>query len=86
MDLWVRRETKLQSSQWRSPSSPCPKESKISPIKCEKDAHCFLCIQVLVHYESVPAGRTANQHYKEVLLRLREKVKRQQSQLFQSGR
>jgi hypothetical protein len=39
-----------------------------------------------VHCEFVPAGQTVNQHYyKEVLLRLREKVRRQWSQLFQSG-
>jgi transposase len=44
-------------------------------------------IQGLVHCEFVPAGQTVNQHYyKEVLLCLREKVRRQQSQLFQSGR
>jgi hypothetical protein len=47
----------------------------------------FFDIQGLVHCEFVPAGQTVNQHYyKEVLLRLQEKVRRQRSQLFQSGR
>jgi hypothetical protein len=42
-EIWVYGydpETKLQSSQWRSPSSPRPK--KASPIKCENDADGFL--------------------------------------------
>jgi hypothetical protein len=47
----------------------------------------FFDIQGLVHCEFVPTGQTVNQHYyKEVLLRLREKVRRQRSQLFQSVR
>jgi histone-lysine N-methyltransferase SETMAR len=47
----------------------------------------FFDIQGPVRCEFVPAGQTVNQHYyKEVLLRLREKVRRQRSQLFQSGR
>jgi hypothetical protein len=47
----------------------------------------FFDIQGLVHNEFVPAGQTVNQHYhKEVLLHLREKGRRQRSQLFQSGR
>jgi hypothetical protein len=47
----------------------------------------FFVIQGLVHCEFVPAGQTVNQHYyKEVLLCLREKDRRQRFQLFQSGR
>jgi histone-lysine N-methyltransferase SETMAR len=46
----------------------------------------FFDIQCLVHCEFVPAGQTVNQrYYKDVLLRLLEKVGRQRSQLFQSG-
>jgi hypothetical protein len=47
----------------------------------------FYNIQDLVHYEFVAGGQTVNQHYyNEVLLRLREKVRRQRSHLFQNGR
>jgi hypothetical protein len=43
----------------------------------------FFDIQGLVHCEFVPVGQKVNKHYyKEVLLYLREKVRRQWSQLF----
>jgi len=35
-------ETKQASSQWKMPTSPRPKKSKISEVKCENDAHCFV--------------------------------------------
>jgi hypothetical protein len=80
-------ETKLQSSQWRSPSSPRPKKARQVRSNVKTMLMVFFDIQGLVHCEFVPAGQTVNQHYyKEVLLRLREKVRRQRSQLFQSGR
>ena len=34
-------ETKQASSQWKTPTSPRPKKSKTSEVKCENDAHCF---------------------------------------------
>jgi len=34
-------ETKQASSQWKTPTSPRPKKSKTSEVKCEKNAHCF---------------------------------------------
>jgi hypothetical protein len=53
-------ETKLQSSQWRSPSSPRPK--KASQVRSKKMLMVFFDIQGLVHCEFVPAGQTVNQH------------------------
>jgi histone-lysine N-methyltransferase SETMAR len=80
-------ETKLQSSQWRSSSSPRPKKARQVRSNVETMLMVFFDIQGLMHCEFVPAGQTVNQHYyKEVLLRLREKVRRKWSQLFQSGR
>jgi hypothetical protein len=80
-------ETKLQSSQRRSPSSPRPKKARQVQSNVKTMLMVFFDIQSLVHCEFVPAGQTVNQHYyKAVLLRLREKVRRQRSQLFQSGR
>jgi hypothetical protein len=34
-------ETKQASSQWKTSTSPRPKKSKASEVKCENDAHCF---------------------------------------------
>jgi hypothetical protein len=79
-------ETKLQSSQWRSPS-PRPKKARQVLSNVKTMLMVFFDIQGLVHCEFISAGQTVDQHYyKEVLLRLREKVRRQRSQLFQSGR
>jgi hypothetical protein len=80
-------ETKLQSSQWRSPSSPRPKKARQVLSNVKMMLMVFFDIQGLVHCEFVPAGQTVSQHYyKQVSLRLREKVRRQRSQLFQSSR
>jgi len=35
-------ETKLQSSQWKSPGSPRPKKSRYAKNQIEDDAHLFL--------------------------------------------
>jgi len=35
-------ETKLQSSQWKSPGSPRPKKSTYAKNQIEEDAHLFL--------------------------------------------
>jgi transposase len=79
-------ETKLQSSHWRSPSSPRPKKARQVRSIVKTMLMVFFDIQGLVHCEFVPAGQAVNQHYyKEVLLRLREKIRRQRSQLCQSG-
>jgi len=35
-------ETKLQSSQWKSPGSPRPKKARMQKKQTEDDAHLFL--------------------------------------------
>jgi hypothetical protein len=46
-----------------------------------------LTCRVLVQYDIAPAGQTVNRHYyREVLLRLGEKVRRQRPRLFKSCR
>jgi len=35
-------ETKLQSSQWKSPASPRPKKARMQKKQIEDDAHLFL--------------------------------------------
>jgi hypothetical protein len=70
-ETWVYRydpETKLQSSQWQSPSSSHPKKARQVRSNVKMMLIVFFNIQGLVHYEFVPIGKTVNQHYKEVLL------------------
>ena len=35
-------ETKLQSSEWKSPGSPRPKKARMKKKQIEEDAHLFL--------------------------------------------
>jgi hypothetical protein len=64
-----------------------PKEARQVGLNVKKLLIVFFDIHGLENYEFVLDGQTENQHYyKQALLRLREKVRRQWSQLFQSGR
>jgi hypothetical protein len=62
-----------------------PKEARQVGLNVKKLLIVFFDIQDLENYEFVLDGQTENQHYyKQALLRLREKVRRKWSQLFQS--
>jgi len=56
-------ETKQQSSQWKSPSSPRPKKSKASQINVNAMLICFFDIKGLVHFEFVPQGQTVTSSF-----------------------
>jgi hypothetical protein len=64
-------ETKQQSSQWKSPSLPCPK--KVRQVRSNmKSMSVFFPCEGIVHQEFVILGQMVNQHYyQEVLQRLR---------------
>ena len=71
-------ETKLQSSQWKSPGSA--KKSKLKTMLI-----CFFDQEGIVHREFVPPGMTVNAHfYCDVLRRLRENVRRKRPQKWQN--
>ena len=69
-------ETKRQSRQWRSVSSPRPKKSRMQRSQVKVMLITFFDHQGMVHRELVPQGQTVNQHfYKEVLTRLVNKIR-----------
>jgi len=70
-------ETKLQSSQWKSPASPRPKKARMQNSKLKRMLICFFDQEGIVHREVVPPGMTVNaDFYCDVLRRLRENVQR----------
>lgn len=70
-------ETKSQSSQWKSPSSPRPKKARMSRSNVKAMLTVFFDYDGIIHYEFAPPGQTVTQHYYlEVLRRLREKIRR----------
>ena len=75
-------ETKRQSMQWKSTSSPRPKKACMSHLKFKAMLIVFFDIQGILMIERVPSGQTVNQqYYTEVLTKLREHVRRIQPEL-----
>lgn len=69
-------ETKRQSMEWHTSTSPRPKKARMAKSKIKCMLICFFDIHGIVHKEFVPQGRqTVNQYfYREVLERLRKRV------------
>jgi len=68
-------ETKRQSSQWKSPTSPRPNKARQVKSNLKSMIITFFDIKGIVRKEFVPTGRTVNSgFYYEVLRRLHEKV------------
>jgi len=79
-------ETKRQSMQWKSTSSPRPKKARMSRLKFKAILIVFFDIQGIVMAEWVPSGQTVNQQYCiEVLTKLRERVRRKRPELWRNG-
>jgi histone-lysine N-methyltransferase SETMAR len=79
-------ETKRQSMQWKTPSSPRPKKARMSPSKFKAMLIVFFDIQGIVMAEWVPSGQTVNQYYYiEVLKKLRERVRKKRPDLWRDG-
>ena len=73
-------ETKRQSSQWKSPTSPRPKKARQVKNNLNSMIITFFDIKGIVHKEFVLTGQTVNSgFYCEVLLRLCEKVRKTSS-------
>lgn len=79
-ETWVFQydpETKRQSLQWKSPSSPRPRKARMSKSRIKVMLIVFFDRNGVVHHEFVPEGQTVNQHfYQQVLIRLHDRVRR----------
>jgi hypothetical protein len=56
-------ETKVQSSQWVSNTSPRPKEERQVRSNVKVMLTVFFDSEVVVHYEFLSQGRTVNEEY-----------------------
>jgi len=76
-------ETKQQSIQWKTPSSPRPKKVRQVRSNIKSMLIISLDIRGIVHKEFVPHGQTVNgKSYCEVLRRLRENVRRKRPEMW----
>jgi len=79
-ESWVYRydpETKQQSSQWKGPTSPLPKQGRQWRSKTKVMLLAFFDSEGIVHHEYAPDRQTINKEfYVEVLRRLYESVRR----------
>lgn len=79
-------ETKLQSSQWKTKFSPRPKKARQVRSNVKTMLIVFFDIEGIVYYEFVPHGQTVNQvFYKDVLIRLRERIRKKRPEKWRSG-
>jgi transposase len=79
-------QSKRQSMEWRSPSSPRPKNSRLLKSKIKTMLIAFFDINGIIHKEFVPEGQTVNsEFYEQVLLRLLQRIVRVRPQLYRSG-
>jgi len=70
-------ETKRQSSEWHTKSSPRPKKARMSRSRVKTMIFVFFDTRGIVHKEFVPPGQTVNHaFYKDVLERLLKRVQR----------
>jgi len=68
-------ETKRQSEEWHTKSSPRPKKARMRRSRVKTMIIVFFDSRVIVHKEFVPPGQTVNHaFYKDVLERLRKRV------------
>ena len=76
-------ETKQESSQWKSPTSPRPKKSRRVKSNVNSMIATFSDVKGIVHKEFVPTGQNVNSgFYCEVLRRLHENVRRRRPKLW----
>lgn len=79
-------ETKVQSSQWKSPDEPRPKKARQVRSNVKVLLTVFFDYHGVVHQEFLPYGRTVNkQYYLEVMRRLREAIRRKRPELWKNN-
>jgi len=79
-------ESKRQSMEWRTPSSPRPKKSRLQKSKVKTMLIAFFDSYGIVHKEFVPAGQTVNSaFYEDVLKRLLRRIHHVRPELHRTG-
>jgi len=79
-------ESKRQLMEWRSPSSPRPKKSRLQKSKGKTLLIAFFDSDGIIHKEFVPAGQTMNSaFYEEVLKQLLWRIHRVRPELHRTG-
>ena len=77
-------ETKRQSLQWKSPTSPRPKKARMSKPKIKVMLIAFFDVRGIVHTEFMPQDHTINQNiYRDVLRRLMRSVREKRRELYE---
>jgi histone-lysine N-methyltransferase SETMAR len=70
-------QTKRQSSEWKSKTSPRREKFRLDKSKGKVMLEVFFDYKGLIHYEFIPEGRTVNKElYVEILRRLRDAIRR----------
>src|SRR5215510_13453377 len=79
-ETWVYEydpETKRQSAEWHTASSPKPKKARLSKSRVKSMLIVFFNAKGVIHKEFVPAGQTVTgKFYAEVLRLLKDRVRR----------
>ena len=76
-------ETKRQSLQYKSPSSPRLKKERMSKSNIKVMLIAFFDVRGIVHTEYMPQGHTINQHiHRDVLRRLMRSVLEKRRELY----
>jgi len=85
-ESWVygyNPETKQQSSQWKSPTSPRPKKARQVKNNVKSMIITFFHIKAIVHKKFVPTGQTVNSgFYGDILRQLHENMRRRCPKLW----
>ena len=79
-------ESKRQSMEWRPPSSPRPKTSRLQKSKVKTMLIAFFDRDGIIHKEFVPAGQNVNSaFYEEVLKQLLRRIHHVRPELHRTG-
>ena len=86
-DSWVfayNPQTKMESSEWHTASSPRPKKLRLVKFKEKVMIIAFFDINGVVHHDFVPPGQTVNgQFYVQILQRMCDAVRRKRRDSWQ---
>ena len=78
-------KTKVQSSQWKRPEEPRPKEAHRVRSNVKVLLTVFIDCNGVVHHEFLPQDLTVNkEYYLEVMRRLREAIHQKRTELWKT--